>query len=89
MEELGVTASSVSPAQSLPELDGEEVGGEEVEDGVPPRNRMPTMRRVSRLFWPGGSRRQEEAPERLRRATIGDEYAEELVDWLDIIGKLR
>ena len=89
MEELGVTGAPMSPTVSLPTDTIQRSHGEDDitavagEDG----NRPTRMSRVSRLFNP------------LRRSSVNAEaqvaaetdqeaeYNEELVDWLDIIGK--
>lgn len=84
LAELGLDSTSpISPIRSLPE--GVSPGLDETSDLE--ENRLQRSRKLSRLFWP-----------RPRRHTVGqdasaaqtanpdDEYAQELVDWLDIIG---
>lgn len=85
MAELGLSdddrASAMSPTASLPD------------EAMRPRHGR--LRRASRFIWPGNHRRQPPAdsiavPMRNRDdgATRDNEYDQELVDWLDVIGKL-
>lgn len=87
MSELGILnipGSPLSPSISLPEHtpgDGEEAG--------PERKRMPRARRMTRMLWPGNYRRRsapDDAHAQPPQIDYSDEYAEQLVDWLDIIG---
>lgn len=87
MGELGITGSPISPAVSLPErtLSNDGAGGE---GAGPARGKPKRLGRVSRMLWPGFGKRD---PAQTGAATAesrqDDEYDEELVDWLDIIGK--
>lgn len=98
MAELGIT-SPISPARSLPEDPLAEDEARRLSVGSEPARRLTRKKKLSRLFWPGGSlSRGSPAPPGDTQAGIdaaqahaqpqSDEYGEELVDWLDIIGKL-
>ncbi|KAH7149034.1 hypothetical protein B0J13DRAFT_550526 [Dactylonectria estremocensis] len=83
--DLGLdTTSPISPSRSLPEH-----GMSPIED--PYQNAAPggntlQRRRLSRFFWPG-HRRQADGGEASapQNQDPGDEYGQELVDWLDMI----
>jgi hypothetical protein len=83
MAELGMSDDdrAMSPTASLPD------------EALRPKNGR--LRRASRFLWPGNHRRQPgndstAVPMRNRDvdARRDDEYDQELVDWLDVIGKL-
>lgn len=82
MAELGMSDDdrAMSPTASLPE------------DAMRPRQGR--LRRASRFFWPGHRRQPDNdsiaVPMRNRDIDNArdDEYDQELVDWLDVIGKL-
>lgn len=100
MAELGMN-SPISPARSLPEDPLEDDDGRRMSVGSEPSRRLSRKRKLSRLFWPGGSINrgsQAQAPPADAQANFdaaraqqpqSDEYGEDLVDWLDIIGKRR
>ncbi|KAL6692336.1 hypothetical protein J3F84DRAFT_383710 [Trichoderma pleuroticola] len=95
MAELGMN-SPISPARSLPEDPLEDDDARRLSVGSEPPRRLSRKRKLSRLFWPGGSINrgsQGQAPPADGQANVdaaraqpqSDEYGEELVDWLDII----
>lgn len=83
LAELGMDGptSPLSPAVSLPDqAHAREPDGD--------TSRLQRARKMSRMFWPG-HRRQGEQSEATRPLTAEEEeYAQELVDWLDVIGEL-
>ncbi|KAI5461962.1 hypothetical protein BGZ63DRAFT_354791 [Mariannaea sp. PMI_226] len=90
LAELGLERGSntpISPTRSLPDNDFS------YDPELPPATTDGTGlargRRLSRMFWPRGARRstigQGQAPRLSEAANPDDEYAQELVDWLDII----
>ncbi|UKZ78587.1 hypothetical protein TrVFT333_006333 [Trichoderma virens FT-333] len=96
MAELGVTSSPISPSRSLPEEPLGEDEARRLSVGSEPSRRLTRKRKLSRLFWPGGSINrgsQAQAPpgdtqpgiDAAQAQPQSDEYGEELVDWLDII----
>lgn len=116
LAELGIPPSPLSPSRSLPEEPLEEDDPRQPDGGAAPARRLTRKRKLSKLFWPGGSlnRGPMSPPPRgvgaERDASAGpapqghgfglnlghghaqnhpapDEYGEELVDWLDIIGE--
>lgn len=108
MSELGIPPSPLSPSRSLPEEPLEEDDPRNPDSGGSPARRLTRKRKLSKLFWPGGSlNRGPMSPEREtsagpstqshfglnlgqrqgQQAPASDEYGEDLVDWLDIIGK--
>ncbi|KAL7908379.1 hypothetical protein GGI35DRAFT_60147 [Trichoderma velutinum] len=95
MAELGMN-SPISPARSLPEDPLEEDDARRLSVGSEPSRRLSRKRKLSRLFWPGGSINrgsQAQPPPADAQADIdagraqpqSEEYGEDLVDWLDII----
>ncbi|KAL7956628.1 hypothetical protein V8C34DRAFT_315513 [Trichoderma compactum] len=97
MAELGMN-SPISPARSLPEGPLEDDDARRMSVGSEPSRRLSRKRKLSRLFWPGGSinrgsQAQAQAPpadaqpnfDAARAQPQSDEYGEDLVDWLDII----
>lgn len=99
LAELGIPPSPISPARSLPEEPLDEDDPRRPSVHADPGRRLTRKRKLSRLFWPGGSiNRGSPAPPADTNAIMdpahqhqsqaqSDEYGEELVDWLDIIGK--
>ncbi|KAL7943939.1 hypothetical protein V8C42DRAFT_92830 [Trichoderma barbatum] len=94
LTELGVTSSPISPSRSLPEEPLGEDEARRLSVGSEPARRLTRKRKISRLFWPGGSiSRGSQAPPGDTQADVdaaqaqpqSDEYGEDLVDWLDII----
>ncbi|KAJ6440611.1 integral membrane protein [Purpureocillium lavendulum] len=84
MAELGIPPSPLSPTVSLPERTHSLEG--EVQEPVEVRGNR--MRRMSRLFWPGFARREQqvgEVPNRPATTQPEDEYHDQLVDYLDTI----
>jgi hypothetical protein len=85
MAELGFNdddTSAMSPAASAPD------------ETMNQRRGMNGFRRASRFFWPGnhhhrrpGSADTMDVPMGHRNNVSDDEYDQELVDWLDVIGK--
>jgi hypothetical protein len=95
LTELGIPPSPISPSRSLPEEPLDEIDPRQTVDAGPAR-RLTRKRKISRLFWPGSINRGSQEPSGdTEAATDGanqaqppsDEYGEELVDWLDIIGE--
>ncbi|KAL7928655.1 hypothetical protein V8C35DRAFT_317636 [Trichoderma chlorosporum] len=98
LAELGVPASPISPSRSLPEDPLEDDNGRRMSAGSEPPKRLTRKRKLSRLFWPGGSlsrgsqAQAQAAPGDTQAGNNAapaqpqsDEYGEDLVDWLDII----
>ncbi|KAF5011793.1 hypothetical protein FDECE_2083, partial [Fusarium decemcellulare] len=80
LAELGINdpTSPISPVVSLPDQTRPREGDAEL-------SRLQRARRASRIFWPG-HRRQADQKQAMRPQTAEEEeYAEELVDWLDVI----
>lgn len=85
MAELGFNdddTSAMSPTASAPD------------ETMNQRRGMNGLRRASRFFWPGnhhnrrpGSADTMDIPMGPRNNGSDDEYDQELVDWLDVIGK--
>lgn len=115
LSELGIPPSPLSPSRSLPEEPLEEDDPRQPDGGAPAR-RLSRKRKLSKIFWPGGSlnrgamspppggassERDASAGPASHGHGIGlslghshaqnqpapDEYGEDLVDWLDIIGE--
>ncbi|KAK0757911.1 hypothetical protein N5P37_009203 [Trichoderma harzianum] len=95
MAELGMN-SPISPARSLPEDPLEDDDARRMSVGSEPSRRLSRKRKISRLFWPGGSinrgSQSQAGPadaqqniDPARAQPQSDEYGEDLVDWLDII----
>lgn len=83
LAELGMDdqTSPLSPAVSLP-------GQTHPRGSDMDMTRLQRARRMSRMFWPG-HRRQGDQRQAMRPQTAEEEeYAQELVDWLDVIGEL-
>jgi len=85
MAELGFDdddTSAMSPIASAPD------------QTMHQRRGMNGLRRASRFFWPGNHHRRRPGDEDAMSVPMGnqnnnsdDEYDQELVDWLDVIGK--
>lgn len=119
LSELGIPPSPLSPSRSLPEEPLEEDDPRHPDGGGSPARRLSRKRKLSKMFWPGGSlNRGGMSPPPARaissdrgtsagpapshghgfglslggghhgqQAPASDEYGEDLVDWLDIIGE--
>lgn len=93
MAALGLVAAPrpqrPSITQSDPAADDGEHEEKNIQEAGPSHERRNQLRRVSRFFWPNLARRGSVDPGSVTSAETrhDDEYHEELVDWLDIIGE--
>ncbi|KAF7561191.1 hypothetical protein G7046_g2956 [Stylonectria norvegica] len=85
LAELGIGGGSSSPLSPTLSLPASPTQGFPPEPAAHNRTRMRRARNVSRIFWPGHHKREGDQPHTPLPPDPDDEYAQELVDWLDII----
>lgn len=86
LEELGVPDRRAGAAAPDTQGEAEAAGSGGAEA---PHTRLRKVQKVGKMLWPGADRRpagEAEEARQLRRERLEDEYGEDLVDWLDIIG---